>query len=118
VFDQPVAMRGKMLQGLNWEFKNGHLTSFSAAANLDVFKGLYEKSSGDKDRLANLVIGLNPNAELIGFNDRIVLGTASIGIGGNKSIGGANEAEFGHEQTLRKPTIEVDGQKLVVDGRI
>jgi hypothetical protein len=75
--------------------------------------------SGDKDRLANIVIGLNPRAELIGFfTDRIVQGTVSIGIGGNKGIGGTNETQFGHEETLRKPTLTVDGYKLVDQGKI
>ena len=119
VFDQPTAMRGKMLQGLRWEFQKGHLVSFNATGNLDVFKGLYDEAKGDKDKLADLAIGLNPAAELIGFfNDRIVLGTASVGIGGNKSMGGVNDSQFGHEQTIRKPTIELDGQRLIVDGRI
>ena len=112
-------MRGKMLQGLRWEFQKGHLVSFNATGNLEVFKGLYDGAKGDKDKLANLTIGLNPAAELIGFfNDRIVLGTASVGIGGNKSLGGVNDSQFGHEQTIRKPTIELDGQRLIVDGRI
>ena len=118
-FDQPTALMGKMLQGLSWEFSNGHLTSSNATGNLDVFKRLYDQASGDKDRLANLTIGLNPNIELIGFfNDRTALGTVSIGIGGNKSLGGTNDAQYGHEQLIRKPTLEVDGQKLVVEGRI
>ena len=119
VFDQPTALRGKMLQVLQWTFKNGKLNSYNAVANLDAFTGLYDKATGDKDRLANFTIGLNPNAALIGFfGDRIVLGTVTIGIGGNKSLGGTNEASFGHEQSVRKPTVELDGQKLVVDGRI
>ncbi len=119
VFDQPTALTGKMLQGLQWTFTNGRLASYNAIANVDAFKGIYEKATGDKDRLASFTIGLNPNASLIGFyQDRIVMGTASIGIGGNKSIGGNNQAQFDHEQTLRKPTVELDGQKLIVDGRI
>lgn len=119
VFDQPTALRGKMLQGLQWTFEKGRLTSYNAVANLDMFKGLYDNATGDKNRFADFTIGLNPNAALIGFfSDRTVLGTVSIGIGGNKSIGGNNEASFGHEQTIRKPTVELDGQKLVVDGKI
>ena len=117
-FDQPTALRGKMLQGLTWEFKDGRLLSYNATGNLDVFKTLYEEASGDKDRLANLVVGLNPNTEPVGFfTDRTALGTVSIGIGGNKDLGGTNQAQFGHEQVLRKPTLEVDGQKLVVEGK-
>ncbi len=119
VFDQPTALMGRMLQGLQWTFTSGRLASYSAIANVDTFKGIYEKATGDKDRLASFTIGLNPNAALIGFyQDRIVMGTASIGIGGNKSIGGNNQAQFGHEQSLRKPTVELDGQKLIVDGKI
>ncbi len=118
-FDQPTALAGKMLAGLQLKFENGHLTNYTAQSNLDAFKGMYEKMSGDKDRLANIVIGLNPRAELIGFfTDRIVQGTVSIGIGGNKGIGGTNDTQFGHEETLRKPTLTVDGYKLVDQGKI
>ncbi|TMI18138.1 DUF1905 domain-containing protein [Candidatus Bathyarchaeota archaeon] len=61
----------------------------------------------------------NPRAELVGiFTDRVVQGTASIGIGGNKGIGGTNETQFGHEETLRKPTLTLDGYTLVNNGRI
>ena len=42
----------------------------------------------------------------------------SIGIGGNKGIGGTNEAQCGHEETLRKPTLVVDGYKLIDNGKI
>jgi hypothetical protein len=52
------------------------------------------------------------------LSDRIVQGTVSIGIGGNKGIGGTNETQFGHEETLRKPTLTVDGYKLIDQGKI
>lgn len=118
-FDQPTALAGKMLKGLRWEFRNGHLTHYSAMMNLESFKGLYEGAGGDKDRIADIAIGLNPNAELVGFfTDRIVQGTVSIGIGGNNGIGGDNKNIFGNEGTLRKPTMEVDGHKVIINGTI
>jgi len=52
------------------------------------------------------------------FKDRVVQGTVSIGIGGNKGIGGTNETQFGHEETLRKPTLTVDSYTLINNGRI
>jgi leucyl aminopeptidase (aminopeptidase T) len=108
-----------MLNGLRWEFKNGHLVNYSAMMNFESFKGLYEGASGDKDRIADIAIGLNPNAQLVGFfTDRFVQGTVSIGIGGNNGIGGDNKNIFGNEGTLRKLTLEVDGYKLVSDGKI
>jgi aminopeptidase len=119
LFDQPTALAGKMLSGLKLEFENGRLAKYSAQSNLDSFKQLYDKVAGNKDRVANMVIGLNPRAELIGFfTDRYVQGTVSIGIGGNKGIGGTNDTQFGHEETLRKPTLTVDGYTLVNDGKI
>jgi aminopeptidase len=119
LFDQPTALAGKMLSGLQLEFENGHLTSYTAQSNLDTFKGQYEKMTGDKDRLGNIVIGLNPRAELIGFfSDRVVQGTVSIGIGANQGIGGTNETQFGHEETLKKPTLTVDGITLISNGKI
>jgi hypothetical protein len=62
------------------------------------------------DKVHSTVIGI--------FNDRVVQGTLSIGIGGNKGIGGTNETQFGHEETLRKPTLTVDGYKLIDNGKI
>ncbi len=119
VFDQPSALRGKLLQGLTWQFKNGRITSVDAISNLDAFTGIYEPASGDKDKLATFSVGLNPNAQLIGlFTDQTVLGTVTIGIGGNKEVGGNNDSQFGDQRTLRKPTVEVDGYRLVVEGRL
>jgi leucyl aminopeptidase (aminopeptidase T) len=119
LFDQPTALAGKMIGGLRLEFENGHLAKYTAQSNLDAFKGLYENAAGDKDRVADIAIGLNPRAELIGFfNDRLVQGTVSIGIGGNQGIGGSNVTQFGHEETLRKPTLTVDGYTLINAGKL
>ena len=119
LYDQPTAIAGKMLSGLKLQFENGRVTNLTATANLDAFKESYENTTGDKDRIANIVIGLNPRSELIGFfTDRYVQGTVSIGIGGNQGIGGTNDAVFGHEETLRKPTLTVDGYNLVDQGKI
>jgi leucyl aminopeptidase (aminopeptidase T) len=118
-FDQPTALAGKMLTGLKWEFKNGRLAHYDAMMNLDSFEGLYENAEGDKDRLGSLAIGLNPRAEHIGiFTDRIVQGTVSIAIGGNNGIGGDNKTIFGSEGQLNKATLEIDGTKLIAEGRI
>ena len=72
-----------------------------------------------RNLIASLAIGLNPGAETIGFfTDRIVQGTVSIAIGGNSGMGGDNKTIFGNEGTLKKPTLEVDGVKLISEGKI
>ena len=118
-FDQPTALAGKMLSGLKFQFSKGRLSSYDAAMNLESFRGLYENAVGDKDLLGGLAIGLNPRAEHIGiFTDRIVQGTVSIAIGGNNGIGGDNKTIYGYEGQLNKGTLEVDGVKLIEDGKI
>jgi leucyl aminopeptidase (aminopeptidase T) len=118
-FDQPTALAGKMLAGLKWEFKDGRLTKYDATMNLESFKGLYENAEGDKDLFGSLAIGLNPRAQPVGiFTDRTVQGTVSIGIGGNNGIGGENKTIFGSEGNLNKATLEIDGTKLIAEGRI
>jgi aminopeptidase len=118
-FDQPSALAGRMLRGLSWEFKQGRLIHYSASENLQSFSGFYEAAGGDKDRIGGLAIGLNPSSEPIGFfTDRCVKGTVSIAIGGNTGIGGTNKTGFGNEGSLRKPTLEIDGTRIITDGII
>ena len=119
VFDQPTALFGKMISGMKWSFENGRLREYRAESNQRVFDDFYKNASGEKDRIGNIVVGLNPRAELIGlFADRVVQGTVSIGIGGNKSIGGDNDTQFSHEETLRRPTLSVNGYTIVKDGKL
>lgn len=119
VYDLPNALSGKMLKGLRLEFKNGRVVKYSAEQNLEVFEGQYETAIGDKDRFADIAIGLNPHAEPIGiFTDRITIGTVSVGIGVNADIGGDNKNVFGYQGSMRKATLEVDGKRLVQDGRL
>ncbi|SRR5713101_2973294 len=120
IFDTPQALMGKMLKGLKLNFQNGKLASFDAKENLDSFATMYRGASGDKDRLASFSIGINPNAQFIGMigADDLALGGITIGIGGNKDVGGKNDAAFGYAQTLSKATVEVDGRPLVKEGKV
>jgi leucyl aminopeptidase (aminopeptidase T) len=118
VFDQPRAIRGKMLRGLTWHFRDGRLTSSEATANGEAFTELLADSKGDKDRIGSFTLGINPNADFIGYSsDEIVLGAVSLGVGSNKDIGGLNDTVFYHSQTLSKATVDVDGKKVVIDGQ-
>jgi len=118
-FDQPMALRGKLVRGLKWKFENGKLTSTEAKANLEAFTGFYSGATGDKDRIGWFSIGINPRADFIGyFTDGLVLGAVSVGVGSNKDLGGNNDTTFAHSQTLSKPTVEVDGTTILADGKL
>ncbi|HZY93533.1 MAG TPA: aminopeptidase [Candidatus Bathyarchaeia archaeon] len=119
IFDTPRALKGRLIHELQFVFEKGRIKEFHAKKYGDVFREVFEATQGDKDRIGQFAIGLNPRIELIGYiTDELALGTASIGIGANKGIGGLNDSSFYFSGTITKPTIEVDGSPLMVDGKL
>jgi leucyl aminopeptidase (aminopeptidase T) len=70
-------------------------------------------SHGDPNcfNVAELGVGLNPNARLVGemLEDEGVLGTIHIGIGTSHTLGGEVVAPTHYDLLMWEPTIEVDG---------
>jgi len=80
---------------------------------------VFEATQGDKDKIGQFALGLNPRMDLIGYSsDELALGTATIGIGANKGIGGLNDSSLQFSGTITKPTIDIDGTAIVVDGKL
>jgi leucyl aminopeptidase (aminopeptidase T) len=72
-------------------------------------------------RIAELGIGLNPLAKLIGdpLIDEGVLGTAHIALGLNFTYGGSIKNAKTHvDCVFRNPTIELDGKVLLKKGKL
>ena len=119
VFDTPRALKGRLIADLQLVFEKGRVREFHAKKYEDVFREVFEATQGDKDSIGHFAIGLNPKIELIGYpSDELALGTATIGIGANKGNGGLNDSSFEFSGTLTKPTIDIDGTALMVDGRL
>jgi leucyl aminopeptidase (aminopeptidase T) len=118
VSDRPLQSMGLNVEGIEWEFKDGKVTSMKARKNTEVISKQFDAASGDKDRIGWLVIGLNAKAEYGYLMDNIVEGAVQIGIGDNEYIGGKNTASFGMPATLSKATLEIDGKVIVKDGRL
>lgn len=119
VFDTPRALKGRMIRDLKLSFVKGTLVEYHAKKFEEVFKEVFESTQGDKDKIAQFAIGINPRMELIGYaTDDLVLGTVSIGVGANRGIGGKNDSSFSFAGTISKPTVEVDGYTIMVDGKL
>ena len=73
--------------------------------------------SGSGRRLAELGIGTNPAAKIIGIvlEDEKVLGTAHIAFGTSTGIGGANQSTIHLDGIMRSPTLRI-GDTLVLEG--
>ena len=117
--DTPRALKGRLITDLQFVFEKGKVTEFHAKKYEDVFREVFEATQGDKDRIGQFAMGLNPRIELIGYSsDELALGTATIGIGANKGIGGQNDSSLQFSGTLTKPTIAIDGSAIMVDGKL
>jgi 2,5-dihydroxypyridine 5,6-dioxygenase len=70
--------------------------------------------------IAELGIGMNPNAEVTGFmlEDEAVARTAHLGIGTSITLGGTVKAASHYDLLLWRPTVTVDGRVVVRDGEV
>jgi leucyl aminopeptidase (aminopeptidase T) len=119
VYDLPRALKGRLIQELRLDFEKGRIKEFRAKKYEEVFREVFDATRGDRDKIAQFTLGLNPKVDLIGYTtDELSLGTVTIGVGANKGIGGKNDSSFSFSGTVTKPTVEIDGQTIMVDGRI
>jgi leucyl aminopeptidase (aminopeptidase T) len=70
--------------------------------------------------LAELGIGTNPQATLTGviLEDEKAVGTAHLAFGTSASFGGENVSTVHIDGIVRRPTVELDGRPLIVDGEL
>jgi hypothetical protein len=50
--------------------------------------------------------------------DNIVEGAFQIGVGDNEYIGGKNKSSFGMAATMGTATLDVDGRKIIRNGKL
>jgi leucyl aminopeptidase (aminopeptidase T) len=118
VFDYPTAYMGKLVDGIHLTFKNGLMTDFSIRKNPLQFKSSYDRATGEKNKVAVIGVGLNPKARAGFLQNNIVEGAVTVGIGGNDDIGGANKTDFYFAGVLTKPTLTVDSNVIIKNGKL
>jgi len=116
--DMTVPLMGQLIKGISWEFQKGRLVKSAAETNYDSFQKVYEPSSGDKDQVANLSIGLNQAVRPGFLSDNMSLGTVSIGIGENQNLSGENHSSFQFQASLSRATVTADGTPIVHKGKL
>jgi len=114
----PYPQVGVLIHKTVLGFEKGRLVSFDGDKNIDAVRNMWKKGTGDRDKLGWLAIGLNPKAKLGFTYNPIVLGTATVGIGFNKELGGTNESDYALGVTLAKPTVKLDGETILKQGKL
>ncbi len=107
-------IRGQSVEQLKLTFERGQVVHIDApnAESVRLIEELLAASSGDKDRIAELGIGLNPGvAELTGdiLLDEKLNGSVHIAIGMNDSFGGQNRSNLHLDLVMLRPSLWLDG---------
>jgi leucyl aminopeptidase (aminopeptidase T) len=112
---------GILEQPIECTVEDGYITRMKGgdeAVRLETHLGLF----GDKNcfNVAELGVGLNPNARLTGemLEDEGVLGTIHIGIGTSHTLGGEIVAPTHYDLLMWEPTIVVDGRVVQRDREV
>jgi leucyl aminopeptidase (aminopeptidase T) len=105
-------------------FREGRATEISdgpgASYLLDVITDGEKRADGQGCRVvAELGIGTNPRARLQGniVTDEKAAGTIHIAIGRNDFLGGNNAAPIHVDAVVGEPSVVVDGERIIQDGR-
>jgi len=111
VLDEPVIC----------EIEEGFVTGIEGGRDADRLREALE-THADRNcfNVAELGIGLNPNAKLTGhmLDDEGVLGTIHVGIGTSHTLGGEIMAPTHYDLLMWAPVIEVDGAVIQRDKEI
>ncbi len=108
----PYLSIGVLEQPIECSIENGFMTRMDGGNQADILRDALEIHN-DRNcfNVAELGIGLNPNAKLTGrmLDDEGVLGTIHIGIGTSHTLGGSVVAPTHYDLLMWNPTIEIDG---------
>jgi leucyl aminopeptidase (aminopeptidase T) len=113
---------GLIQEPIKLTFEEGRVRGIDGGDEAARFRGLLESyEDSEMYRLGELGIGLNPRARLVGdpLIDEGALGTAHIALGLNYTYGGLiRDAKTHIDCVFRDPTIELDGEPILVDGQL
>ena len=103
---------------VEWKFTEGKVVEFGGDSSAKKVRDLWQKSSGDKDRIGYFGLGFNPKVKTGYTVNEIASGAVSIGIGGNELLGGTNKSGFYFQHTVTGATVTSDGKTLLKDGQL
>jgi leucyl aminopeptidase (aminopeptidase T) len=118
VADGSAHMLGRLTEPLAVEFRAGRAVDFRGGPQADELRRIIEPIANG-DNLGELSVGTNPAARFTGnvTEDKKAVGTSHFALG-NSVVGGTVQADIHLDLLMMKPTIEVDGTRIVEEGRV
>jgi leucyl aminopeptidase (aminopeptidase T) len=89
------------------------------AVKIEGDRGKLKKMLTNGDNIAEVGIGTNKRAKLIGnvLEDEKVMGTAHVAFGDNHTFGGKIKANVHLDGIIKRPDIYIDNKKIMENGR-
>jgi leucyl aminopeptidase (aminopeptidase T) len=113
--------RNKDIKNLKIIFNDGKISSLSADSNIDDLRKSFELSSGMKDVLSSIDVGINHESKPLNDDEYLsyeMAGVVTLGIGVNTWTGGNVNSDFGISFFLANSTLNINGNNLIVDGKL
>ena len=115
VYDATVLARGgRGVKNLTLHFKRGEVVEYSAQSGIEDFESYLKSGDGDLSKFAFFGIGLNAGLRHGFTQDDKVLGSVTLGVGGNEDKGGKNRT-IGNRHwwgSMTKATLSIDGKTI------
>lgn len=118
VFDAPVRVGSRRVDGLTYWLKGGQVARFTAKEGKESFRRYLQEGRGEVNRFAFFGLGLNPNLHYGFTQDDKVLGGVTIGLGDNAGKGGRNRASGEWWASIAGATIKIGGRTIMADGKL
>ena len=118
---QDVFYQGQWIRDLKVTFEKGTISNFEAREGEELFAKVLEHNTGDKDRIAELGIGMNPKVPRTMGNillDEKVVGSIHVAIGKNTMYGGINKSSLHWDLVCMSPSIKVGDQLIMDKGKL
>ncbi|NQT32701.1 MAG: aminopeptidase [Candidatus Omnitrophica bacterium] len=118
IVDASFADLGILASPLTFRAREGNVYEIEGE-NSGQVKQRLDKAGPRAYRVAELGIGLNPKAMIIGniLEDEKVIGTVHVAVGNNLSFGGDNDVPLHLDGVITGPEIYLDGKKLMEKGK-
>jgi leucyl aminopeptidase (aminopeptidase T) len=122
VFDLSMHHIGRIQTPIALSVENGRITSIDGGKEAKTLRDYLERYGDDNAWCfpAEASIGLNPAAVVRGNQreDKVILGSMHFGLGTNIDVGGTLRSNIHLDGVIREPTLYVDGERKIADGRI
>lgn len=120
VIDGSMAAIGLIGDPITIRVENGMAVEINGGKEAQKLNQLMEKHGSKARNIAELGIGLNPEAILTGviIEDEKVDGTIHIALGDNSTFGGTVEVDSHLDGVIKNPTVAIDGEVIIKQGKL